>query len=59
MCRKAKITEKNRIETSGNSYRIETSKLIYITNQFTGSCVKRGYGEMFLKQTIPIFKPSG
>ena len=27
----------NHIETSGNSYRIEASQLIYIANQFTGS----------------------
>ena len=27
----------NHIETSGNSYHIEASQLIYIANQFTGS----------------------
>ena len=59
ICRKAEITEKNHIDTSGNSYHIETSKLICIANQFIGFCVKRDFGERFLEQTISIFKPSG
>ena len=35
--RKAEWQIQNNIETSGNSYHIEASQLIYIANQFTGS----------------------
>ena len=35
----------NHIETSGNSYHIEASQMIYIANQFTGS----GWGVFLLK----------
>ena len=53
ICRKVEITEKNHIETSENLYHTETSKLIYIANQFTGSCVNRVFDTSYLS----VFSP--
>ena len=58
ICRKAEMTKKH-IKTSGNSYHIETSKLVYIANQFTHFCVKRVFDKRFLEQTIPFLQPIG
>ena len=49
----------NHTETSGNSYQIEASQLIYNRNSVYWFCVRRVFAEMFLEQTITIFKSSG